>query len=89
MAGGTGEYAHDTVALNWNWYLFDFRRREAAQVYSVRKGVQSELEPDYTLAEAYGVQALCLRAVPQGIPTESGLATAQGDAAHGRARDAE
>lgn len=58
-------------------------------MHSVWKSVQSELKFDYSFTEAHGLQAFRLRVVPQGIPAEGGPATAQGDATHGRAGDAE
>lgn len=64
-------------------------RRKATQVHSLRKGVQSKLKFDYSFTEAHGVQAIRLRVMPQGISAEGGPATAQGDATHGRAGDAE
>uniref|UniRef100_A0A8D8DNY6 (northern house mosquito) hypothetical protein n=1 Tax=Culex pipiens TaxID=7175 RepID=A0A8D8DNY6_CULPI len=52
----------------------------------LREGVQPELEPDNTLAQAHRLQALPVRAVPQGVPAEGGPAPPQGDPAHGAAR---
>lgn len=48
---------------------------------SVRKGVQPELELDNALEEAHRIQAVRMRAVPQGVPAEGRPAETQGDAA--------
>lgn len=41
----------------------------------VLEGVQPELEPHHTHAQAHRVQALLVRTLRQGVPTQGGLAS--------------
>lgn len=50
---------------------------------SVRKSIQPELEFDNALEKAHRIQAIRLRALPQGIPAQSRFATAQRNTARG------
>lgn len=50
-------------------------RREAAQMRGVLEGVQPELEPHHTYAQAHRVQALLVWTLRESVPAQGRLAS--------------
>lgn len=52
-------------------FLYLNYRRKAPQMFGMREGIQSKFKPYHSFEEAYRIQTICLRTLPQGIPAES------------------